>query len=45
MKQVNVNSDLNYTYLYVSQECYVNKRKKLNKIMKNILQKIFPPTL
>ena len=45
MKQVNVNSDLNYTYLYVSQECYVNKCKKLNKIMKNILQKIFPPNI
>ena len=45
MKQVNVNSDLNYTYLYVLQECYVNKRKKLNKIMKNILQNIFPPNI
>ena len=45
MKQVNVNSDLNYTYLYVLQECYLNKRKILNKIVKNILQNIFPPTL
>jgi hypothetical protein len=45
MKQVNVNSDFNYTYLYVLQECYVNKCKNFTKKWRNILQNIFRQTL